>query len=116
MQLLVCSLRFADVFSVNDAALQRPLAEMISLAHVDAMPNVEVDAYREKVNKTFFSRGRLTKIPAQLKKQRIVLEKIVEEFEPEREYTERDVNIILLDFKLCASITCPVGWECTFLS
>jgi hypothetical protein len=42
--------------------------------------------------------GRLTQIPAQLKKRVIVLEKMVQEFEPEREYPEREVNLILLDF------------------
>ncbi|MCP4139502.1 MAG: DUF2087 domain-containing protein [Chloroflexi bacterium] len=90
--------QYYQVFSVNQHALKPSLSDIIHLSQQDIMPNAEVDAYREKVVKTFFKLGRLTKIPAQLKKQRIVLEKIVEEFEPEREYTEREVNIILLDF------------------
>jgi hypothetical protein len=59
---------------------------------------VEEDAYRNKVLRTFFKHGRLTQMPAQLKKRLIVLEKIVQEFEPERGYPEREVNLILLDF------------------
>jgi hypothetical protein len=42
--------------------------------------------------------GRIIKIPAQLKKRQVILEKIAEVFEPGRDYTEREVNIALLDF------------------
>jgi len=47
---------------------------------------------------TFIRRGRLTQIPAQHKKQQIILERLVEEFEPDREYAEREVNQILVEF------------------
>ena len=60
--------------------------------------NVEEDAYRKKVLRTFFRRGRIVNIPAQRKKRQIILEEIVEQFEPEKTYLEREVNIILLDF------------------
>ena len=55
-------------------------------------------AYRKKVIDTFFKYGKLISIPAQKKKERIVLEEIVKAFEPGRQYTEREVNIILADF------------------
>ena len=32
------------------------------------------------------------------KKRKIVMEKILESFKPNREYTEREVNIIIADF------------------
>ena len=60
--------------------------------------SVEEDAYRKKVLRTFLRRGRLVNIPAQRKKRQIILEKIVEQFEPEKRYPEHEVNIILLDF------------------
>lgn len=47
---------------------------------------------------TFIRRGRLTQIPAQRKKRQIILEKLAEEFEPGREYAEREVNQILVEF------------------
>ena len=46
----------------------------------------------------FFEYGRLKSIPAQRKKERIVLEVIAEAFEYDRIYTEREVNIIIADF------------------
>jgi len=56
------------------------------------------DAYRRKVLDTFFEYGKLKSIPTQKKKERIVLEEMVKAFEAGRQYTEREVNIILADF------------------
>lgn len=54
--------------------------------------------YRQKVIETFFAYGKLKSIPVQRKKERIVLEQIVQSFEYDRIYSEREVNIILADF------------------
>lgn len=54
--------------------------------------------YRQQVIDTFFEYGKLKTIPAQRKKERIVLEVIVQAFEYDRKYTEREVNIIIADF------------------
>ena len=56
------------------------------------------EAYRKKVLDSFFEYGKLKSIPMQKKKERIVLEEIVKSFERDRQYTEREVNIILADF------------------
>ena len=56
------------------------------------------EAYRQKVLDTFFEYGKLKSIPTQKKKERIVLEEMVKAFETGRQYTEREVNIILADF------------------
>lgn len=40
----------------------------------------------------------MTHIPAQLKKRLIILEQLAQEFEPEREYSEHEVNQVLLEF------------------
>ena len=55
-------------------------------------------AYRKKVIDAFFEYGKLKSIPAQRKKERIVLEEIAKSFEPGRIYSEREVNIIIADF------------------
>lgn len=54
--------------------------------------------YRQRVIDSFFEYGRLKSIPAQRKKERIILEEIAKSFEPGRIYTEREVNIIIADF------------------
>lgn len=55
-------------------------------------------AYRRKVIDTFFHYGKLTTIPTQRKKRRIVLEKIVESFESGKLYSEREVNLVIADY------------------
>jgi DNA-binding MarR family transcriptional regulator len=84
-------------FPVSDL-LQTTLEEMITLPQPGLPKSVKVDAYRDNVLKTFFKHGRLVSIPAQLKKRQVILEKIVEEFEPDRKYTEREVNQVLVEF------------------
>ena len=54
--------------------------------------------YRQRVIDTFFEYGKLKSIPAQRKKERIILEEIAKAFEPDRIYTDREVNIIIADF------------------
>jgi hypothetical protein len=50
------------------------------------------------VIETFIRRGRLTQIPAQHIKWQIILEKLAEELAPDREYAEREVNQVLVEF------------------
>ena len=54
--------------------------------------------YRQRVINSFFEYGKLKSIPAQRKKERIILEEIAKSFEPGRLYSEREVNIIIADF------------------
>lgn len=54
--------------------------------------------YRQKVIDSFFEYGKLKSIPAQRKKERIILEEIAKAFDADRIYTEREVNIIIADF------------------
>jgi hypothetical protein len=51
--------------------------------------------YAEKVLTAFINNGQLVTIPAKLKKQRVVLDYIVQRFEPGRGYHELDVNALL---------------------
>lgn len=53
------------------------------------------EAYRQHVLDSFFQDGRLKTIPAQRKKKRIVLQALVEQFEPKHIYPEGEVNAIL---------------------
>jgi hypothetical protein len=90
--------QYYQTYSLAPSLLQKTLNEMVFVPQSDLPERVEADAFRKKVLATFFRHGRLTAIPAQLKKQQVILEKIVESFEPGKRYTEREVNVILLDF------------------
>lgn len=54
--------------------------------------------YRKRVIDTFFEHGKLKAIPAQRKKERIILDELVKAFAFDRVYSEREVNIILADY------------------
>jgi ArsR family transcriptional regulator len=90
--------QYYQIYSLVGDPLKKTLGEVVELPQPGLMAGVEVDAYRKKVLRTFFKHGRLTQIPAQLKKWQVILEKLVEEFEPEHRYTELEVNRILLEF------------------
>jgi hypothetical protein len=90
--------QYYQTYSIVPALLKRSLSDLVSLPQPDLRTEVREDAYRRKVLKTFFRHGRLTGIPAQLKKRQIILEKLVEEFEPGRDYPEIEVNRILVEF------------------
>jgi DNA-binding HxlR family transcriptional regulator len=90
--------QYYQTYSLKGRTLDKTLGEMVFLPQPDVSARVKEDAYRAKVLKTFLRRGRLTNLPAQLKKRQIVLAEIVEEFEPGRGYPEREVNQILVEF------------------
>ena len=75
---------------------------MLSLIQADsseaALQAQRDEAYRQKVLDNFFEYGRLKSIPAQRKKERIILEEIVKVFEPGQIYPEREVNLRIADF------------------
>jgi ArsR family transcriptional regulator len=90
--------QYYQTYSLSGDLSSRTLGELILMPQSGLAAQVEEDAYRQKVLSTFVRRGRLAGIPAQHKKRRIILEKLVQEFEPDRTYTEREVNQILVDW------------------
>ena len=82
----------------KDVFLER-IIDIISARSDEAALQQQRDAdYRKRVINAFFEYGKLRSIPAQRKKERIILEEIAKAFEPGRVYTEREVNIIIADF------------------
>ena len=90
--------QYYQTYSLVGDLLERTLGEVVRLPQPGLKAEVEEDAYRDKVLRTYFKRGQLVQIPRQLKKRLVILEKLVQEFEPEREYGEHEVNQILLEF------------------
>lgn len=90
--------QYYQTYSLMGEIFKRTLGEIVSVPRQGLTNRVKEDAYRAKVLKTFLKHGRLKQIPGQLKKRQIILAKLVEEFEPARDYTEMEVNRILLEF------------------
>ena len=55
----------------------------------------EAAIYREKLRHYYNSEGRLTQFPPKRPMRIIALSKIAERFEPEKQYTEKEVNEVI---------------------
>lgn len=91
--------QYYTVYSLNEEILSMNLKELIlDSRSEDEILNEREEKYREKIIDSFFKYGKLLEIPVQNKKKQIILEKIVEAFEKDKEYTEKEVNLIIADF------------------
>lgn len=87
--------QFYIIYSLNRKIFDKPLFELIKKDEktVDAE-----EKYKKEVISNFFKYGRLTRIPTQRKKREIVLAEILSQFEFNREYGEKEVNEIILNY------------------
>lgn len=91
--------QYYTIYSLCRDIFQERIIDIISEESDDAALQQQRDEdYRKRVINAFFEYGKLKTIPAQRKKERIILEEIAKAFEPGRYYTEREVNIIIADF------------------
>lgn len=87
--------QFYIIYSLNREIFNKPLFELIKKNEciVDAE-----EKYKKEVLSNFFKYGRLTQIPMQRKKREIVLEEILRDFEYDREYSEKEVNEMIMRY------------------
>ena len=91
--------QYYTMYSINQEVFNIYILDILKEESEEIKLQKERDEiYRKKVIDAFFEYGKLRSIPSQRKKERIVLEEIAKSFEPGREYTEREVNIIIADF------------------
>jgi len=87
--------QFYMIYSLNTELLDRTLRDL--LVGEDTTVDKE-EAYRQEVLKNFFRYGKLSQLPVQRKKREIVLREILKDFESGREYTEKEVNAVILRY------------------
>lgn len=86
--------QYYQVYRLNEKALDVQIKNLLMFRPSKDQSFSEKD----KVLHAFFKDGKLVKFPSQLKKQRFVLEKLVEAFDFDRTYTELEVNRVLVAF------------------
>jgi biotin operon repressor len=77
------------------ATRRMPLDDSVSNTQAPTEDSDEETRFRAKVLRDFFDGERLKEIPAQRKRRVIVLQHLMERFEPNRDYRESEVNEIL---------------------
>lgn len=87
--------QFYIIYSLNREIFNKPLFELIKKD--EQIVDTE-EKYKKEVISHFFKYGRLTQIPTQRKKREIVLAEILEQFDFDREYPEKEVNEIILRY------------------
>lgn len=86
------------VFSLNKMILESKITDLIDFSDEDIKKqDKREEDYRKKVIETFFEGCKLNSIPVQKEKRRIILEKILKGFKIDKEYKEKEVNIMLAD-------------------
>lgn len=87
------------IYSINDEILSYNLAALICTeSSEEEIQSEREKQYRKKIISSFFEMGKLKSIPVQIEKRRVVLAELGGAFEKGREYTEREVNLILADY------------------
>lgn len=91
--------QYYTVYSLRKELFNSNLLDLLQeRSEEEALQAQRDERYRQRIIDSFFESGRLKSIPAQRKKERIVLEKIVQSFHIGRKYTEKEVNLIIADF------------------
>jgi predicted transcriptional regulator len=88
------------IYSFKPETLQALAQHLLTRGNLPKLSEeVEGDAYERKVMAAFVdAEGRITSIPAQEKKFLVLLRYVLKAFEPGVQYTEKQVNEILLRF------------------
>jgi biotin operon repressor len=86
------------IYSLNQATLQA-ISQLArgAAGENQALPEAENAEEREraKVLRDFFDGDRLKQIPAQRRKRVIALQHLLSRFEPDQEYSEKEINAVL---------------------
>lgn len=86
------------MYHINKDALNATILSMVQTEQKDKVEDKRQQEYRDKIFKAFMKNGKIVQIPVQLKKRLVLWEEILKCFEKNREYKEREVNIIIADF------------------
>lgn len=84
------------IYSLDAGFLETMSKDIFSQTNLASLvENKSEDDFAAKVRQTFIKNGRLTSIPARRKKERVILEWLVQKFEYGRRYPERELNEII---------------------
>lgn len=91
--------QYYTIYTINKSVFMTSIMDIISSAAAEESEEQKrEEAYRKKVLESFFEYGKLKSIPAQRKKEKIILEEIAKDFESGRKYSEQEVNDIIMKY------------------
>lgn len=91
--------QYYTIYTLNKEIFDLSILSIISeMPDEDDEQQKREEAYRKKVIESFFEYGTLKSIPAQRKKEKIILEEIGKDFESGRKYSEKEINDIIMKY------------------
>lgn len=91
--------QYYTIYTLNKEIFDLSILSIISeMPDEDDEQQKREEAYRKKVIESFFEYGTLKSIPAQRKKEKIILEEIGNDFERGKNYTEKEINDIIMKY------------------
>lgn len=90
--------QYYTVYSLCPGIFSSRIIDLIQNNGSDTPEDKRDEAYRQKILSTFMADGKITKMPAQLKKKLILVEEICRSFEVGRTYTEKEMNLIIAEY------------------
>jgi len=90
--------QYYSVYSLCSGMLSHNILDLIRRGEHDVVGDARELDYRKKILSTFMRDGRITKMPAQLKKKLILIEEIGRSFEKGVPYSEKEVNHKIIEF------------------
>ncbi len=88
---------YYNLYSLQTDALEAKARRLLSREGLEqAAASVDLDAYDQKVLKnTLDAEGRIKQLPSQFKKFKVVVRYVLDAFEVDRRYSEKEVNAII---------------------
>ena len=89
--------QYYTVYSLCPDVFSPRIIDLIQKEDGDNLADERDEIYRQNVLSTFMLNGKISKMPAQLKKKFILIEEICRAFEVGKPYSEREVNLLIAD-------------------
>jgi predicted transcriptional regulator len=90
--------QYYKVYYINKSLLNINLMKIVNDIELDETEEEREQSYEKQILDTFFKDGRLVSIPVQRKKREVILKELASKFDMDKEYTEKEVNHILIDY------------------
>ena len=90
--------QYYTVYTVCPDVFSPRVIDLIKNSEGDSSEDERDEHYRQKILSTFMAKGKITKMPAQLKKKLVLIEEISHAFELGKPYTEKEMNLMIADY------------------
>lgn len=91
--------QYYTMYSLKRDLFMTKIMDIISEESPEAKEQaVREEQYRQKVRNSFMEYGKLKSIPSQRKKERIILEEISQDMQAGKEYSEKEINEIIMRY------------------